>query len=523
MPGPMPPMEFSMPMYRDWVPEAVRPWIYVFFAIVFQLSGGIYLGSLSQMMGTTSFMREDIMMIGMCAVVGVAMPFPFLFRFKFRYTNRQLLLNAMLVIAVCNFLCMKIHSIPLLCVISFIAGFLKLCGTFECMSNIQLWMAPGRDFTLFFPKLYIVIIGGMQVSPWIATQLTYHFGSWQMMHWFMIALLLVAAVILCLLTRNVRLMPKIPMISMDWLGCALWSLVLLEGIWIFTYGEYYNWWDGQVFRIVCYAFVLTLMICIGRMMHIRHPYIEPKAFQHRGFIPVLILFAVNEYISATPKALQNVFTSAVLGYGTITSARFYIFEFAGTILGCLFSMWWIRKLNKRYTKLLSLGFATMLLYQLIMYFTISPDMNIEMFYVPTMLRTFGYAIFFTALTIYAEEIMTFQHFFMALTICGFIRNGLVSSMATAGYSFALRAYEASYLTHSNALAQVADSALAAKLNALAPLMSGVKVLFGWTCIIGCAILLIFLLFDTDPGRKAFKKMPSWESVGYGVRRMLFMK
>lgn len=42
-------MVFSMPMYREFVPKSVRPWIYVFFAIVFQLSGGIYLGTLSNM------------------------------------------------------------------------------------------------------------------------------------------------------------------------------------------------------------------------------------------------------------------------------------------------------------------------------------------------------------------------------------------------------------------------------------------------------------------------------------------
>ena len=89
-------MVFSMPMYREFVPKSVRPWIYVFFAIVFQLSGGIYLGTLSNMMGTTSFMREDVLMIGLCGVVGVCMPFPLLFRFKFRFTNRQLLLGAAL-------------------------------------------------------------------------------------------------------------------------------------------------------------------------------------------------------------------------------------------------------------------------------------------------------------------------------------------------------------------------------------------------------------------------------------------
>lgn len=504
-------MVFSMPMYREFVPKSVRPWIYVFFAIVFQLSGGIYLGTLSNMMGTTSFMREDVLMIGLCGVVGVCMPFPLLFRFKFRFTNRQLLLGAALGIALCNLLCMHVQSIPVLCVISFIAGFLKLCGTFECMSNIQLWMAPGRDFSIFFPLLYMIVVGCMNMSSWVANQLTYHLGSWMMMHWFMIGLLLIVALTVYVLTRNVRLMPKVPMISVDWLGCVLWSLFLLEGIWIFTYGEYYNWFDSNVFRTVCVAWPVTLAICIARMRHIRHPFIDPAAFKYRNLYPVLGLFLVLEVMCATPKSLQNVFTSAVLDYGAMTTARFSVCELVGTLFGCSFVLWWIKVVKLKYTSLLSIGFTAILIYHLIMYFGLSPHVNVEMFYLPTMLRAFGYAIFFAALTIYLEEIMPFEHFFMGLTICGFIRNGLVETIASAGYAHALRYYTAEYSTHYFSSSMPAGLApditgYVAKMDALAPLMSSVKTVFGWSCFIGAAVLLVFLLYDVEPVRRTLKEV-----------------
>lgn len=35
---------FTMPMFRSFVPRKIQPWIYVFFAITFQLSGGIVSG-----------------------------------------------------------------------------------------------------------------------------------------------------------------------------------------------------------------------------------------------------------------------------------------------------------------------------------------------------------------------------------------------------------------------------------------------------------------------------------------------
>ena len=526
MAGQMPPMEFSMPMYREFFPKSLRPWLYVFFAVVFQLSGGIYLGTLNQLVGATSYMREDIMMVGLCGVVGVCMPFPFLFRFKFRYTNMQLLFNAAAVIAVCNFLCMKIHSLPVLCVISFIAGFFKLCGTFECMSNIQLWMAPGRDFTRFFPFLYIIIIGDMSLSSFVANTLSYYFGGWQAMHWFMIGMLLIVMLCLLLFTRNVRIMPKIPLISMDWLGCFLWALTLLEAIWIFTYGEYYNWFDSSLFRAVCVACPVTLGICIFRMLRIRHPFIAPMAFTYKGLLPVLALFAVCEFMSVGSKSLQNVFFASALGYGSMTMTRFSLLEFAGVAAGCLFVIFWIKILKLKYTRLLTLGFIFLLCYHLMMYFTISPDTGIATFYLPVAMRTFGYAVFFSVLSIYLEEKMTFAHFFMGLTICGFVRNGLAESMASAAYAHSLRYYVADYAGRfapagvAPVNVDAAGRAISAKLAALSPMMSGIKTLFGWTCLAGCAVLLLFLLYDVEPVRKTFRKMPSWKAVGRRLRMAL---
>ena len=164
-----------MPMYRDKVPEKIRPWIYIVFLVFFQLTGCIYLGAASHVVGSTGTMTEDVMFIGLCNVIGVNMPFPLLFRFKFRFTNRQLLINAALVIAICNFLAMHTTSVPVLAALSFLAGFFKLCGTFECASNIQLWMAPGRDFQIFFPLLYIVVVGDIYLQGWMTGVLTYFF------------------------------------------------------------------------------------------------------------------------------------------------------------------------------------------------------------------------------------------------------------------------------------------------------------------------------------------------------------
>lgn len=93
MKAPSPPagMPFCMPMMKGWVPRRLQPWIYVLTALCFQFSGGIYLGALDEIRGTTSFMIEDVMFLLYATLAGMAMWFPMLFRMKFRFTNQQLI------------------------------------------------------------------------------------------------------------------------------------------------------------------------------------------------------------------------------------------------------------------------------------------------------------------------------------------------------------------------------------------------------------------------------------------------
>jgi len=518
MAGWNPNQKFAMPMFNPWVPERLRPWIYVLFALFFQLSGGIYFSSMQQMVGATSLMREDIQLVAMCGVVGVNMPFPFLFRYKLRFTNQQLLINAALVIAVCNILCLYVTWLPALCAISYIAGFFKLCGTFECFSNIRLWLSPKQDFGIFLPSMYIIILGAMPGSNWIAQQLTIAFDSWQMMHWLMVGLMLIIVLVIYTCTHPWRMMPfQLPLVSLDWLGCFLWSAVMLEIIWLFTYGEYYNWWDSTVWRTVLVALPLTLAVTVGRMLHIRHPYIDPKVWPHARLVPILAMFFVAEVMNATPHALQGTLTGGVLHWGFTTTGQLYIAEILGYALGCVFTILWgagcpnwgrLPRLGFKYTRLLTVGFAALLMYQVLLYFYVSPTLNIERLYLPTFLRTFGYGIFFSTMTIYLKDLIEFPTFFMALTVSGFIRNGVAESVCSGLYSYGLRR-------------QIAD-ALSRGVHAdySQVLMVAVKEMFGLMCIIGTITLLLMLLYDVQPVRSTMQKMPRMKVLARMVKRQV---
>ena len=104
---------FTMPMFRAFVPRKLQPWIYIFFAVSFQLSGGLYLGSLNPMIGSTALMREDLQMCLYANLAGMAIYFPLLFRMKFRFYNKNLLMAAATGVLLCNLAAPHITFLPL--------------------------------------------------------------------------------------------------------------------------------------------------------------------------------------------------------------------------------------------------------------------------------------------------------------------------------------------------------------------------------------------------------------------------
>ena len=79
---------FDIPDVPDFVPRRLKPWIFIFFVLIIQFSGGVYLAAASDMVGTTALMQEDILMAGYASLIGMAINFAVMFRIKFRFSNR---------------------------------------------------------------------------------------------------------------------------------------------------------------------------------------------------------------------------------------------------------------------------------------------------------------------------------------------------------------------------------------------------------------------------------------------------
>lgn len=521
--GHMEPPPFAMPMYHDFVPLWVRPWIYVVLAFCFQFSNGVYLGAMSNIVGEQSSMREDVQMCLYCTLIGMAVYFPVLFRMKFRFSNKFLLMTSALVILVCNLITMFELPAPVVWAVCVVCGMAKIQGTFECMSNIQLWMTPKRDFAVFFPLLHIVLLTSIEVSAFLAAEFAYT-AHWTLMHWFTCGTMLFVLLVQAALTRPFHAMPKIvPLKGIDWFGALQWILLCVQVCYILNYGDWLDWWNSPTLRLVCGTSLITFGVCLQRMFYHPQPYYEPAMWTYRHVVPIIVLIGVVEMLFSCEHVLESLYYGEVMHYEERTSELLNQWSLIGLWAGCLFSLGWLKLMRWNVYKLIAAALFVFMLYVGGFYFLVDESVNIEVFRLPLVFRGFSYAVLSIAFMWSLNEMLSFQHFFQALSVFNMLHMFVGGLIGGALHGHALKYYMADgFARYGQHLSSVRLSAeridFGAYMNHFAEglMAQSVKILFGWTLFAAMFLFLLMLLWDIPFVRNRVKRVPSWAKVGVGV-------
>lgn len=520
-----PPMTFAMPMYHDFVPKWIRPWIYVVLAFCFQLSNGMYLGAMNNIIGEWSIMREDVQMCLYATLIGMALYFPMLFRMKFHFSNKLLLMTSAAVILVCNLLATFRMPLPLLWALCVVCGMAKIQGTFECMSNIQLWMTPKRDFGVFFPILHIILLSSIEVAAYLAAWFAFDM-HWTHMHWLVIALMLGVLLVQAVLTRPFHAMPQIiPLKGIDWFGALLWCALWLQVAWLLNYGDWLDWWHSTDFRLVMGTMLITLAICLQRMMHHPKPYIEPAIWTYHNVVPVILLIGVVEALFSCEHVLEMVYYEEVMHYADHTYEALNQWSLPGIVAGCLFSIGWLKLMRWNVYKLIALALVAFCIYAGGFYVLVDSNINIEQLRIPILWRGFSYAVLCISFMWCLHAIMSFEHFFQALSVFNVLHMFIGGLVGAALHSRGMKYCVADgFARCSGYVDSVRMSARAVDFPQLMDgmvegfLAQSVKIMFGWTLIAGLFFAALMLLWDIPMVRHQIKHIPAWPSVGMGVLR-----
>lgn len=527
--GPPPSMGFSMPMMKKWVPRRIQPWLYVLTAFCFQFSGGVYLGAQDGIRGTTNFMIEDILFLLYATLAGMAVYFPMLFRMKFRFTNQQLLCSSAIILGVCNVLTMYCQSMPILTVVCFIAGMAKIQGTFECMSNIQLWITPRRDFAAFFPVLHIILFTALEGSGWLAAWFGHHF-TWQMMHVFTIGTMLFVLLTQIVFCRPFCPMPqRLSLKGIDFQGALLICGLMLVVSYIVVYGDYFMWLDTFRIRILIGVAIVLFGIVFYRLHYYRYPYVELSLFTRRNVVPILIVTFFAELAFGAEHTMEEILYCEVIRLEELTKEAQYMWVLPGMYVGILLDIYWLKVRKWKIWKLFGIAFISIALYGMLMYFTLDMNVNIEQYRLAIFLRGFAYAILAPALMWALDEsVPSLEQFFMGLFVFNILHMYLAGA---AGYGIYTTIF--SHLMNENMMSYGQQLTLTHLdmahfdfgkyighdfLHSM--MMVTIKQVYGYVIWFALVLAAIFLLCDIPAVRTNTRKVPRWPvyAIEYLARR-----
>lgn len=421
---------FKIPAINDFIPEKVKPWIFVLFVVIFQFAGGgIYLATLNESVGDRALMKQDITMAGFASMTGMCLVFTIMLRLKMRIITKHTFITCVIGLIACNIICLYTNNVLVLVAACFVAGIFRMWATFECNSTIQLWITPTRDMPIFFSYVYllvnsIILLGG-STDIYIAI-----FANVNYINYIVIGLLLSLLLIVFLIFNSNRFIPKFPLFGIDWLGGFMWGMILLNINFIVIYGEYFDWFHAEEMQIAMLTLIILLTLNIYRASFIRHPFISLKTFTYKSVWRSVLLYLVVDILIGPSHIYEHIFFEKVLNFDHEHMIDVNLISWIGVLVGGIFAWRYFAVAKHSFKSTFNIGFASVLLYNIIMYFFIDYQTTKEMLIIPLLLRNFGYVIIAVVLL---SDLMKvpFQHFFQAISVQAFISAACGAAIGSA--------------------------------------------------------------------------------------------
>lgn len=515
---------FDIPDMPSYVPRRLKPWIFIFFVLIVQFSGGVYLAAATDMAGTTGLMQQDILMAGYASLVGMAINFAVMFRIKFRFSTRTQLLVSGAVLIAANMICASTESVPLLVATCFIAGWFRMQATFACNSTIQLWITPVRDMSVFFCYVYIIVDSVIQLSG-IAAIYTSFFSHWELYHAIIVALLALMILMVAILVKPVRCPMFIPLLGIDWLGATLWSVAMLSFTFICVYGNHYDWWQSREIGFATFLCLASTAINLWRATFLHHPYISFRALTNRNVVRATAVYLVFFTVMATEHVFEHTYAAAILGFDHTNIIDLNWAVFAGIIVGCIFTYLTFARRRWTYKSMTLIGFSLAAIYLAYFYFTLDYGVEKHALILPLFVRGIGSVIIsIVFLTSIVQSGLSFQEFPQALTI-----NGFTGAVMGAALGPAIIGELLSHTTARNA-AQLSAALTATNTDAIhTPLQTlygivsiqslaeSMKEIYGWLLI--ATLLTLLVILSAYAPVRPWAIFPKWRTIRRTIRRI----
>lgn len=489
---------FSIPQIR-FIPEPLKPWLLILFIIVFNCTGGVYLAAVSDMVGSTQLLQEDIMMAGYASLVGMALFFAIMFRLKWAVRPKTALGSCIAVLIAANLICMDTDSVPVLVGVSLIAGFFRMWAIYECNSTIQLWITPKRDMSIWFCYIYLMVNGTIQLTGIAAISFSV-WASWHFMYWFIIGALLVMYLIVLICYKGISIMPRLPLLGIDWIGMLLWGATAMSILFVCIYGEHYDWWQSEHIWLATVLAVVTLGMNWWRSTYLRHPYIGFNIFKFPLALTCVAVILVMDLLLAPSHIFEHALMEGILGYDHLNTLALNWVSILGVVIGFIFTWQTFARRKWSYQRMLVIAFSCFTFYLAYFYFRIDYNLPKEALYLPVLVRSVGY-VMVAVMMLTANARLPFPFIFLhGLSFQNMFSAALAGPIGNAIVSRVLKVVMArNSMLLGERMDSVELSASHAQLGELygmvqvQSLLESMKEIYGWLLFVAILCLIVLML------------------------------
>lgn len=388
---------YNRGLFHKWVPGLIQLLLIILITTVALLIKPINAANISLMSSSTGILSEYYMWGNYAVIIGFSVVLPFIWRIKTRFRSKELLITAMTVMAIMSIVVAQTTVGEIVIAACLIFGIANMVCMVEMLLPIMGIISPDKEKKRFYAIFYPISISSSQLGGFLASSTSLHTG-WEALHYYSAAILLITALICVIVCHNQRFDKKTPFYYIDWLGLSLYITALMSMAYIFAFGKQQSWFNSREIIGAVIFIIASIVILIIRQLNTKHPFISFKLYRIKDVrYGLLLLIAQGMFMGVG--TLMSIYTSAILGYGWVTNTELGLMTLPGIVLSGFIAFHWAK--NKIPIKMyIFSGFAAYLLYTVMLYFMMVPELNIEHFYIPQLLNGYAMCSLFIGIWIY---------------------------------------------------------------------------------------------------------------------------
>lgn len=482
---------YNKGLFGTWVPKPVQLLMILLLLIVVMPLGGVYTGNISFLVGGTGQMTEYFMWANYASTIGMGACMPVVLRIKMRFKIRDKVVTLLVLLGLLSYVNATTIDPMIIVFSSLLIGFMKMMITIELFLPL---MTMAGDRGVFYGAFYTFVLVVGQVSNYYAAEISILY-NWQ--QYFIIAAIgcFIMAMLCFLFMHDKYFALKVPLHYIDWLSVVLFISTFMLAAYVLSFGKQQDWFHSPKIGYASLFSFISFACMVIRQIHLKRPYLSFKIFTKSNVLHGLFMLVwVGMYLGTS--SLQNMFSVGVLGYDQLTNSKLNLMMIPGLLLAGTVSVIWFKK-KKTLKMLIFSGFASMLGYVNIMYFSMVMEFSYENWYLPMFLKGYGMCSLFVAVWYYTLDKLELNDMLAAIGLVLLWRTFLTVGVFSAIFSWVQYQFQIESLGElavymdGNTISQqgVMANLKAIQFNAI---LAANKKLFGYIIWIGFGILFYII-------------------------------